>query len=158
MCLLVAVTRAQALLIIVGDPSVISLDPLWRKFLNRIYNNRAWRGDPPTWDTTVEVKMSGGYDSEVVEETIQDMNEFTNKVTKLTLGDLLPQSDEVVVAVNDDRPWQEIEQMDVTLDGRMVMFWISSYVELDVFRVRCAMLENIQGRLGREDLGYNILQ
>lgn len=109
MCLLVAVTRAQALLIIVGDPSVISLDPLWRKFLNRIYNNRAWRGDPPTWDTTVEVKMSGGYDSEVVEETIQDMNEFTNKVTKLTLGDLLPQSDEDDVAVNDDRPWQEIE-------------------------------------------------
>ena len=33
--------------------------------------------------------------------------------------------------------------MDVTLAGRMVMFWISSYVELDVFRVRCAMLENI---------------
>ncbi|KAK7676351.1 hypothetical protein QCA50_020692 [Cerrena zonata] len=107
----VAVTRAQALLIIVGDPSVISLDPLWRTFLNRLFNNKAWKGDPPTWDTKAKVKLSGGYDQDVVEGTMHDMNEFTKSVTKLTLGDLIPQleDDDDDVAANDDRPWQETE-------------------------------------------------
>ncbi|KAJ7931318.1 hypothetical protein B0H13DRAFT_1858158 [Mycena leptocephala] len=38
----VAVTRAQALLIVIGDPDVLSLDPLWRSFLNYIYTNGGW--------------------------------------------------------------------------------------------------------------------
>jgi len=33
----VALTRAQALLIVVGNPIVLSLDPLWRQFLNYIH-------------------------------------------------------------------------------------------------------------------------
>ncbi|KAE9391715.1 RNA helicase [Gymnopus androsaceus JB14] len=33
----VAVTRAQALLIVVGNPTVLSLDPLWRGFLNYVH-------------------------------------------------------------------------------------------------------------------------
>lgn len=52
----VAVTRAQALLIIVGDPMVLSLDPLWRSFLSYIYNNGGWIGTPkPDWDTNAEI-------------------------------------------------------------------------------------------------------
>ncbi|KIM34474.1 hypothetical protein M408DRAFT_325870 [Serendipita vermifera MAFF 305830] len=49
----VAMTRAQALLIVIGDPNVLSLDPLWRSFLNYIYNSGGWTGRPlPCWDTT----------------------------------------------------------------------------------------------------------
>lgn len=50
---LVAITRAQALLIIIGDPLILSLDPLWRSFLDYIYNKGGWKGRPnPDWDTT----------------------------------------------------------------------------------------------------------
>ncbi|KAG9031548.1 hypothetical protein FRB95_002542 [Tulasnella sp. JGI-2019a] len=35
----VAITRPKGLLIIVGDPIVLGLDPLWRKFLNHIHVN-----------------------------------------------------------------------------------------------------------------------
>lgn len=45
-------TRAQALLIVIGDPNVLSLDPLWRSFLNYLYNQGGWTGHPkPSWDT-----------------------------------------------------------------------------------------------------------
>ncbi|CAL1708616.1 unnamed protein product [Somion occarium] len=105
----VAVTRAQALLIVVGDPTVISLDPLWRKFLNHVYNNRAWIGDAPTWDTRAAIRENGGYDQEVVEVVMDDMNQFTRRMTALTLGDVIPQLDDDDVDANEDRPWREME-------------------------------------------------
>lgn len=97
------------MLIIIGDPTVISLDPLWRTFLNHIYNNKAWKGDPPTWNTKAKVRLMGGYDQQVVEETVNDMNDFTKKMATLTLGDVIPQLDEDDDAANEDRPWQEAE-------------------------------------------------
>lgn len=52
----VAMTRAQSLLIVIGDPIVLSLDPLWRSFLNYIFNNGSWKGSPrPDWDTNGDV-------------------------------------------------------------------------------------------------------
>lgn len=45
----VAVTRAQALLIIVGDPTILSLDPLWRNFLNYIHSSGGWTNLPKDW-------------------------------------------------------------------------------------------------------------
>jgi helicase MOV-10 len=62
---LVAVTRAQALLIIVGDPQVLSLDPFWRAFLNYVYLNGGWTGLPDiAWDPEAEAEVdeAGGYD------------------------------------------------------------------------------------------------
>lgn len=54
----VAITRAQALLIIIGNPLVLSLDPVWRPFLDYVYNKGGWKGRPrPDWDT------KGGVDS-----------------------------------------------------------------------------------------------
>ncbi|KAG6843566.1 hypothetical protein H0H93_000619, partial [Arthromyces matolae] len=44
------VTRAQALLIIIGDPTVLALDPLWRSFLNYVHTKKGWTGSPITWD------------------------------------------------------------------------------------------------------------
>lgn len=47
----VAVTRAKALLIVVGNPAVLGLDPLWRRFLNFVYRGGGWTGSSgPTWD------------------------------------------------------------------------------------------------------------
>jgi helicase MOV-10 len=60
----VAITRAQALLVVVGNPDVLSLDPLWRKFLNYIHKNGGWKGVEITWDPEESV-LPGGYDSGV---------------------------------------------------------------------------------------------
>ncbi|GAA6013532.1 hypothetical protein JCM11491_006112 [Sporobolomyces phaffii] len=46
----VAVTRPQAGLIVVGDPDVLTLDPLWRRFLVYVHKNGGWRGQD--WDRT----------------------------------------------------------------------------------------------------------
>ncbi|ORY92487.1 P-loop containing nucleoside triphosphate hydrolase protein [Leucosporidium creatinivorum] len=46
----VAITRAQAGLIIVGDPEILALDPLWRRFLIFIHDNGGWAGQK--WDPT----------------------------------------------------------------------------------------------------------
>ncbi|KAF8916713.1 P-loop containing nucleoside triphosphate hydrolase protein [Mucidula mucida] len=51
----VAVTRAQALLIVVGNPEVLSLDPLWRGFMNYIYTKGGWKGHRISWDPTADI-------------------------------------------------------------------------------------------------------
>jgi helicase MOV-10 len=52
------------LLVVVGNPNVLSLDPLWRKFLNYIHQSGGWRGLKITWDPEKWV-LPGGYDSEI---------------------------------------------------------------------------------------------
>ena len=59
---IVAVTRAKALLIIVGDPLVLGLDPLWREYLNTVHAGGGWRGRPIPWDPSEPVDPEGGYD------------------------------------------------------------------------------------------------
>ncbi|GAA5878816.1 hypothetical protein JCM8547_004841 [Rhodosporidiobolus lusitaniae] len=44
----VALTRAQAGLIVVGDPDLLALDPLWRKLQLYIHDGRGWEGQE--WD------------------------------------------------------------------------------------------------------------
>lgn len=65
----VAVTRAQALLIVVGNPIVLSLDPLWRAFLNYVHCGGGWRGKAIPWDPAGPVNPVGGerhgYDTEM---------------------------------------------------------------------------------------------
>jgi helicase MOV-10 len=82
---LVAVTRAQAMLIIVGDPEVLSLDPLWRGFLNYVYNSGGWTGPDITWDPKADVDETGGYDKRAREIVQIDMNEFTRRMEAVTL-------------------------------------------------------------------------
>ncbi|GAA5912860.1 uncharacterized protein JCM6883_004858 [Sporobolomyces salmoneus] len=48
----VAVTRPQAGLIVVGDPDILSLDPLWRRCLIYVHENGGWRGQD--WDPSFD--------------------------------------------------------------------------------------------------------
>jgi len=57
----VAITRAQALMIIVGNPAVLSLDPMWRTLLNYIHGGGGWRGQRIQWDP-LEMVLPSGYD------------------------------------------------------------------------------------------------
>jgi helicase MOV-10 len=59
----VAVTRAKALVIIVGDPLVLGLDPLWREYLNSVHAGGGWRGRPIPWDSLEPVDPDAEYDA-----------------------------------------------------------------------------------------------
>ena len=106
---LVAVTRAQALLVIVGDPTVLSLDPLWRSFLNYVHLNGGWKGLPPSWDTRASVTNDGGYDQAMRKAGIADMNDFARRMESLTLAGVDAMDDGDDVDANVDRPWREVE-------------------------------------------------
>lgn len=102
--LTVSVTRAKALLIIVGDPNVLGLDPLWRQFLNYIYLNSGWKGPPIPWDPTEPVDQAGMYDLQARDTALLDMNEFTRRMEALTIEGTDEDLDAGV-----DRPWRELE-------------------------------------------------
>ncbi|KAH7910666.1 P-loop containing nucleoside triphosphate hydrolase protein [Hygrophoropsis aurantiaca] len=49
----VALTRARALLIVVGNPIVLGLDYYWREFLSYVHRNGGWRESPDIpWNST----------------------------------------------------------------------------------------------------------
>jgi len=101
---IVAVTRAKALLIVIGDPDVLSLDPLWRSFLNYVYLNGGWTGPDINWDSELPVDEKGGYDKAIRQATNLDMNEFTRRMEKSTAAEVDDDID-----ANDDHPWPEPE-------------------------------------------------
>ena len=109
----VAVTRAQALLIVIGDPRVLSLDPLWRGFLNYAYNLGAWKGKPlPDWDTAETVENTS-YDVQRRRQAQDDHDGLIARIADAVEGELrvedleneANQEDAVVV----ERPWREAE-------------------------------------------------
>lgn len=83
----------------------MSLDPLWRSFLNYIYNNGGWKGDPPVWDMNAPVRDDAKYDEEMRELGLADMNELARKLESYTLGEGSDDTDDG----NVDRPWREDE-------------------------------------------------
>ncbi|KAJ7222059.1 P-loop containing nucleoside triphosphate hydrolase protein [Mycena haematopus] len=103
----VAVTRAQALLIVVGDPDVLALDPLWRAFLNYVYLGGGWTGGDISWDPHSPVDEAGGYDGIARAAAEQDMNAFTRRMEELTIAGVESADDDN--DTNVDRPWQDVE-------------------------------------------------
>ena len=73
MCDLVAVTRAQALFVVIGDPYVLALDPLWREFINFVVRNGGYKGHPIDWDP---------------EEPVDSMTDFAEQRRKQALSEL----------------------------------------------------------------------
>jgi hypothetical protein len=57
--LLVAITRAQALLIVLGDPEVLGKGELWRTFLNYACMRGGGTGKKPTWKSKEDVRVPG---------------------------------------------------------------------------------------------------
>ncbi|KAF8267992.1 P-loop containing nucleoside triphosphate hydrolase protein [Lactarius quietus] len=55
----VAITRAQALLIVLGDPQVLGKDELWRTFLNYACLRGGWNGKMLTWKAKEAVYVPG---------------------------------------------------------------------------------------------------
>ncbi|KAJ7096052.1 RNA helicase [Mycena epipterygia] len=80
----VAVTRAQALLIVIGNPDILSLDPLWRAFLNYIFIRGGWRGQGITWDPDEAViSGSSGYDLEMKKRAEGEAEEMMTRLKSL---------------------------------------------------------------------------
>ena len=92
----------------IGDPTVLSLDPLWRSFLNYVHLNKGWSGPPPDWDTSAPV-MEGGYDQKLRDAGLADMNDFTRRMEALTLSGVESVEDGADADANVDRPWLETE-------------------------------------------------
>lgn len=59
--LTVALTRPQALLIVIGDPCVLGMDLMWRAFLNFVHSRGTCTGKPFNWNHE-EVVTPPGYE------------------------------------------------------------------------------------------------
>ncbi|TFK41414.1 P-loop containing nucleoside triphosphate hydrolase protein [Crucibulum laeve] len=84
----VAVTRAQALLIVIGNPTVLSLDPLWRAFLNYIYLRGGWKGKKIDWDPDDPVNPPSGsqaYDRQRKTQAEIEMEETIQRLRSLIM-------------------------------------------------------------------------
>jgi helicase MOV-10 len=90
---IVAITRAKALLIVVGDPATLALDPLWRRFLTLIHTNGGWTGDDIPWDTENEIQ-----DDQLEEATrigiLDNMQQLAERVEALTLDAVFVEPDD----------------------------------------------------------------
>lgn len=109
-----AVTRAQALLIVIGDPTVLGLDPMWRSFLNYVYHAGGWRGDPPPWNPDAPVREAGVCAQDAA---LADLHELTARLDALSVGvggdgdgvveqDVVGQDD---ADVDTGEPWRDLE-------------------------------------------------
>lgn len=101
----VAVTRAQALLIVVGDPDVLGLDPTWRSFLNYICLSAVWRGRAIPWDPKEVVEDSDqGLDTRRRAEAAQELTEAELRTRDVVRNPRLLDED-----AEDDQRVREIE-------------------------------------------------
>lgn len=110
----VAVTRAKALLIIIGDPKALSLDPMWRRFLNYIHRCRGWEGEAPNWDTRAPVDRRADFIGELRMARLQETNDLARRIGSVKREEF----DEIVAKeeeeddendVSIDRPWADAE-------------------------------------------------
>jgi len=90
---IVAITRAKALLIVVGDPATLSLDPLWKKFLALIHRNGGWAGDEVPWGVENDIE-----DDQFEEATrigiLDNMQQLAERVEALTLDAVFVEPDD----------------------------------------------------------------
>jgi helicase MOV-10 len=102
-------TRAKSLLIIVGDPAVLSLDPIWRGFLNYIHENNGWVGPPPSWDTAEAVDERKRYDHAVRNTAENSMMEFVDLLKSLGMDDASSGLNGVVQEGEDEEDEDEVD-------------------------------------------------
>jgi hypothetical protein len=56
----VSFTRAMALLIIIGNPNVLSKGHYWRSFLEYVHKQGGWTGKPLSWQIETDTASFGG--------------------------------------------------------------------------------------------------
>ncbi|THH08072.1 hypothetical protein EW145_g2958 [Phellinidium pouzarii] len=108
----VAVTRAQALLIIVGDPIVLALDPLWKSFVNYVHNNGGYKGKRIDWNPAEEVDYTGRYNTDRKRQATTELDDLIERTKDEILNqteDLGDHNEEETLEGNIDRPWREDE-------------------------------------------------
>ncbi|KAH6909395.1 P-loop containing nucleoside triphosphate hydrolase protein [Coprinopsis sp. MPI-PUGE-AT-0042] len=95
-------------LIVVGNPRVLGLDPLWKSCLNYIHTNDGWTGsmDIP-WDPEDSDDEDQRYDARAGRQAEVDMNDFTRRMEELALGNAEDGANEE--DANVDRPWRDVE-------------------------------------------------
>ncbi len=86
-------------MIIVGDPLVLGLDPLWRDYLNTVHIGGGWRGQPIPWDPQEPVDFDGGYDLDL---RIRALDAADTLAERLLDGDDFD--------ANEDQPFHEAEE------------------------------------------------
>ena len=75
-----AVTRAKALLIVVGNPQTLSLDPMWRAWLNFVHGMGGWRGKEISWDPEENVAVDGGYDEQTRAKATAEVDDMIQRI------------------------------------------------------------------------------
>ncbi|KAJ3507038.1 hypothetical protein NLJ89_g6529 [Agrocybe chaxingu] len=81
----VALTRAQALLIVIGNPIVLSLDPLWRSFLNYVALGGGWKGRKIDWDPNEPVWSDKNYSADLQSKAEGEIQETVERIRSLIL-------------------------------------------------------------------------
>lgn len=64
----------------IGNASVLSTDPLWRRFLNYVSLNNGWRGEPISWDPAAPVQDDAEYANELREQGAADVAVFLQRM------------------------------------------------------------------------------
>ncbi|KAF8906751.1 RNA helicase [Gymnopilus junonius] len=81
----VALTRAQALLIVIGNPIILSLDPLWRGFLNYVHLRGGWRGKQIDWDPEEPIVSVVDYGAERKTKAEADLEDTIARLRAMIL-------------------------------------------------------------------------
>lgn len=59
----VALTRAKALLIVIGNPNLLKYDDKWRKYIQRCVDNSAIAGAPFSMDMEDDAELLEGFEN-----------------------------------------------------------------------------------------------
>ena len=77
----VAITRAQCLLIVVGNPHVLAVDSTWRALIKHCVDNRAYRGEPPpNLGSDGDGPAAGGASTDMATVNLADVEELLGGV------------------------------------------------------------------------------
>ena len=79
---------------------MLSIDPLWRGFLNYVYTNGGWSGDAPSWDPHAPVNQNTDYAAEMREAAVAEMDALVAR---------LAEGEDLEGAANMDAPFVEVD-------------------------------------------------